>query len=148
MRIAVVIGGVAATTSAAELVVVGSALRPVEALRRGAAEISGSQESRRLPDPGTDDEIGRLATTLNDMLARLEAVGHSQRSFVADAAHELRSPLHLRTGLEVALRHPQDADLASDDGGRACRRRAHVASGRRPAACWRASTRGRTPTGR
>ena len=112
VRIAVVIGGVAATTASAalSLVVVGSALRPVEALRRGAAEISGSQESRRLPEPGTDDEIGRLATTLNDMLARLEASATRQRSFVADAAHELRSPLVNLTGLEVALRHPQDAD--------------------------------------
>jgi signal transduction histidine kinase len=112
VRVAVAIGGVIATAALAVLswFVVGSALRPVEALRRGAAEISGSQESRRLPDPGTDDEIGRLAATLNDMLARLEGAAMRQRTFVADAAHELRSPLtNMRTELEVALHHPRQA---------------------------------------
>ncbi len=122
VRVAVVMGGVAATAALAALswFVVGSALRPVEALRRGAAEISGSRESRRLPEPGTDDEIGRLATTLNDMLARLETAATRQRSFVADAAHELRSPLtNLRTGLEVALLHPGESGQPEDAAWRA-----------------------------
>jgi signal transduction histidine kinase len=80
--------------------VTGRALRPVEQLRRGALAISGPG---RLPLPPAQDEIRRLAETLNDMLARLDAAGARQRAFVSDAAHELRSPLaSARTQLEVA----------------------------------------------
>jgi signal transduction histidine kinase len=80
--------------------VTGRALRPVEELRRGAAGLSGSG---RLPVPPAQDEIRRLAETLNDMLGRLDAAGARQRAFVSDAAHELRSPLaSARTQLEVA----------------------------------------------
>jgi signal transduction histidine kinase len=90
---------------------IGWTLRPVEALRRGAAEITGTAVSRRLPLPEAHDEIHRLAATLNDMLGRLEAAGARQRSFVSDAAHELRSPLaSLRTQLEVAERHGRAAE--------------------------------------
>lgn len=80
--------------------VTGRALRPVESLRRGAASLTGSG---RLPVPAAQDEIRRLAETLNDMLARLDAAGARQRAFVSDAAHELRSPItSARTQLEVA----------------------------------------------
>ncbi|HST66722.1 MAG TPA: ATP-binding protein [Mycobacteriales bacterium] len=80
--------------------VTGRALRPVEALRRGAAGLSGPG---RLPVPRAQDEIRRLAETLNEMLGRLDAAGARQRAFVSDAAHELRSPLaSARTQLEVA----------------------------------------------
>jgi signal transduction histidine kinase len=88
--------------------VVGATLRPVEALRAGAAEISAGEVSAggrpaKLPVPDSHDEIHRLATTLNDMLDRLDAARARQRAFVADAAHELRSPLaNMRTQIEVA----------------------------------------------
>ncbi|WP_298332091.1 ATP-binding protein [Haloactinopolyspora sp.] len=90
------------------------ALRPVEELRAGAEVITGTGgERRRLPVPAADDELRRLAVTLNDMLARLDAASERQRAFVADAAHELRSPIaSLRTTLEVALIHPDAADPA------------------------------------
>lgn len=89
----------------------GQALRPVEELRRGAEQISGTAGPGRLPVPEADDEIRRLATTLNDMLVRLDAASARQRAFIADAAHELRSPITvLRTELEVQLAHPGAAD--------------------------------------
>lgn len=85
--------------------VVGATLRPVEALRRGAEEITGRAGAGRLPVPASADEIHRLAVTLNGMLGRLESARVRQRAFVSDAAHELRSPLtNIRTELEVAQR--------------------------------------------
>jgi signal transduction histidine kinase len=90
---------------------VGAALRPVAALRRGAGTITEAGTGSRLPVPATRDEVARLAVTLNDMLDRLAAGGARQRSFVADAAHELRSPLaSMRTQLEVSRAHPDGAD--------------------------------------
>ncbi len=84
--------------------VAAAALRPVEAMRARAAEISAAEPDRRLPVPPTSDEIGRLGTTLNAMLQRLgDALAHERR-FVADASHELRTPLAiLKTELELAL---------------------------------------------
>jgi signal transduction histidine kinase len=90
--------------------VVGRALRPVERIRRAAGAVTHDGLSRRVPEPGTDDEIGHLARTMNDMLARLEDSAARQRRFVADASHELRSPLTaIRTGLEVGLSRPGTA---------------------------------------
>jgi signal transduction histidine kinase len=83
----------------------GRALRPVEAIRAEAAAITASTIHRRVPEPDTDDEIGRLARTMNSMLDRLEHASLQQRRFVSDASHELRSPVaSIRTQLEVALR--------------------------------------------
>ncbi|HEX4746449.1 MAG TPA: ATP-binding protein [Gaiellaceae bacterium] len=88
--------------------VAGAALRPVEAMRRRAAEISVDTPERRLPLPPADDEISRLGATLNEMLSRLDAGIARERRFVADASHELRTPLAaLRTELELAARRPR-----------------------------------------
>ncbi|QNN52396.1 sensor histidine kinase [Nocardioides mesophilus] len=90
--------------------VVGRALRPVEDLRREVTEISEHAAGNRLAVPATDDEVSRLAVTMNAMLARLEAALSRQRELVGDASHELQTPLTaLRAQLEVALAHPDDA---------------------------------------
>jgi two-component system, OmpR family, sensor kinase len=87
-----------------------AALRPVEAMRRRAEQIS-TTNTGRLPVPAADDEIARLARTLNQMLERLEAGIARERRFVAEASHELRTPLALlKTELELALRRPRSAD--------------------------------------
>jgi signal transduction histidine kinase len=87
-----------------------AALRPVESMRRRAGAISAQTPGSRLPVPRTRDEIGDLATTLNDMLGRLEAALEHERRFVADASHELRTPLALlKAELDLALRRPRTA---------------------------------------
>ena len=86
------------------------ALRPVDAMRRRADAISASTPEHRLPVPEGQDELTRLATTLNTMLDRLQDALAHERRFVADASHELRTPLALlRTELELALRRPRSA---------------------------------------
>ena len=83
--------------------VIAAALRPVEELRSVADRISGTGQDTRLPVPESRDEVHDLAVTLNSMLDRLAAARARQRSFVADAAHELRSPLaSMLTQLDVA----------------------------------------------
>jgi heavy metal sensor kinase len=90
---------------------IGAALRPVERMRRRAAEISGGEADERLPVPEADDELRRLGETLNSMLARLSSTLERERRFVDDASHELRTPLALhKTELEVALRHATSPD--------------------------------------
>jgi signal transduction histidine kinase len=90
--------------------IVGRALRPVEHIRRAVTEITSADLSRRVPEPGTADEIGHLAHTMNDMLGRLDDSARRQRRFVADASHELRTPLAaIRTTLEVGLAYPDRA---------------------------------------
>ncbi|MGH2943747.1 MAG: sensor histidine kinase, partial [Solirubrobacteraceae bacterium] len=85
--------------------VASAALRPVEAMRRKADEITEEDPGERLPVGTADDEITRLGTTLNGMLARLERAVDRERAFVADASHELRTPLAiLKTEIELALR--------------------------------------------
>jgi heavy metal sensor kinase len=89
---------------------VGWTLRPVESMRLEAAAISASAPGRRLPVPNSDDELARLAETLNAMLERLEEAIQRERRFVDDASHELRTPLsNLKAGLELALRRSRTA---------------------------------------
>jgi heavy metal sensor kinase len=89
----------------------GLALRPVDSMRRRAAAISAETPGERLPVPHTGDEIESLGQTLNEMLGRLESALQRERDFVADAGHELRTPLALlRTELELALRHGRSSD--------------------------------------
>jgi signal transduction histidine kinase len=88
-------------------------LRPVRLMTAAARDISASNLSRRLRPGRRDDEFARLADTLNDLFARLEAAFAAQRRFVANASHELRTPLAAeRTLLQVALADPE-ADTAS-----------------------------------
>ena len=90
---------------------VGLTLRPVERMRARVAGISGSNLHLRVPETKVNDEIGRLAKTMNAMLARVEDAAVRQRQFVDDASHELRSPLtRMRTELEVDQDYPALAD--------------------------------------
>ncbi|QIQ06299.1 sensor histidine kinase [Streptomyces liangshanensis] len=87
------------------------ALRPVEAIRVRTASVTASDPRERVDVPGTGDEIAALATTINATLQRLDDAAVQQRRFVADAAHELRSPLTtLLASLEVALAYPERTD--------------------------------------
>ncbi|MFF0341587.1 ATP-binding protein [Kribbella sp. NPDC004875] len=87
---------------AASWMLTGQALRPVERIRTRVQGIESSDLTERVPVPQTDDEIARLAATMNEMLDRLQTGQATQRAFVADASHELRSPLAtIAAGLEV-----------------------------------------------
>ncbi|MET9254504.1 ATP-binding protein [Streptomyces sp. NPDC003717] len=102
-----------AVVAAVTWLVTRRALRPVEGIRREMAAITASADlARRVPVPGAHDEVARLARTTNETLAALETSVERQRRFVADASHELRSPIaSLRTQLEVAAAHPELLDL-------------------------------------
>lgn len=91
--------------------VIGRALRPVEEIRARVENISDEALDRRVPVPRVDDEVARLAVTMNQMLDRLEAARLRQREFVADASHELQSPVAaIRSQVEIARAHPEGVD--------------------------------------
>lgn len=84
------------------------ALKPIQGITSAASAISIENLSARLPAPETNDEISRLTTVLNDVLARLEAAVKQLSQFAADASHELRTPLAvIRATAELALRRPR-----------------------------------------
>jgi signal transduction histidine kinase len=90
---------------------VGRALAPVDSIRAEVDEISATELHRRVAPSAAADEIGRLGQTMNRMLDRLERAQTRQRQFVADASHELRSPIAaIRQHAEVALAHPDRTD--------------------------------------
>ena len=87
-----------------------AALRPIDQITQTALAISRAEDlSRRLEAKGPADEVGRLAATFNEMLARLEALFHTQQRFIADVSHELRTPLTTIQG-NVELLHRGAAD--------------------------------------
>ena len=100
-----------AAVAAITWVVAGRALRPVRAITARTQVISASNLNDRVPVPRSHDEVHALATTMNDMLARLDDSHRQQRQFVADASHELRSPVAAsRVQLEVGLANPDATD--------------------------------------
>ncbi|WIB69628.1 HAMP domain-containing sensor histidine kinase [Curtobacterium sp. MCBD17_026] len=93
--------------------VTGRSLRPVERMRTEVETIRTARPDARVEVPDTGDEVARLASTMNAMLDRLERSAESQRRFVSDASHELRSPIaSIRQHAEVAVAHPERTEVA------------------------------------
>jgi heavy metal sensor kinase len=108
-----VVGGIAAVVlvGLGAWALAAAALRPVDRMRREAADISEHDAQATIRVPATRDEIAALATTMNDLLLRLQTALRRQRDFVADAGHELRTPLAvLRTELELAGRQNRSVE--------------------------------------
>jgi signal transduction histidine kinase len=125
MLLAVGVPILVALVGAVSWVGAGRALRPVERLRRQVGDVTSATLSRRVDEPGTNDEVHRLARTLNDMLARLNLAQASQQRFISDASHELRSPLAvLRQYAELLRDHPERVEggelarVVLDEGAR------------------------------
>jgi two-component system OmpR family sensor kinase len=96
-------------------ILAGAGLRPVDRMRRQAAAISAARAGQRLSVPPADDEVGRLARTLNGMLGRIDDAALAERRFLNNASHELRTPLTaLKAELDLARSRPRTAaDLAA-----------------------------------
>ncbi len=112
LLLVIVVPAVLAVVGVTTWQLTGRALAPVDAIRQEADEISATELYRRLPEPHGADEIARLATTMNNMLDRLEQSQTRQRRLISDASHELRSPVaSIRQHTEVALTHPGETSL-------------------------------------
>ena len=108
----IIVPAVVAVLALAIWLTVGRALRPVQAISTRVAAISGSTLDERVPEPDSGDEIAALAALMNEMLARLQAASDRQRAFVANASHELRSPLStIVVAAEVAEISPDPQKL-------------------------------------
>lgn len=104
-----VIGGVGAGWGANRLA--RRLTRPLERIAEGARAVGGASLSARIPEVSPDEELREVTAILNEMLGRLETVFETERRFLADASHELRSPLsNVRGTIEVALRRPRSGD--------------------------------------
>jgi signal transduction histidine kinase len=109
--LAIIVPAVTAILAALVWMLVGRTLRPVERIRTEVAGIGLRELDRRVPQPPGQDEIARLAATMNEMLDRLDDASQQQQRFVADASHELRTPLaRIRSELELAQRDGNAAD--------------------------------------
>lgn len=123
LLLAIAVPAVIALVAALTWWVVGRALRPVAEIRAEVDDITADRLDRRVPVPGSADEIAALAQTMNRMLDRLDSAATAQRRFISDASHELRSPLAtIRQHAEVAQAHPEAtslhdlADVVHDEG--------------------------------
>jgi signal transduction histidine kinase len=97
--------------------IAGKALRPIARMTRTAQTITLSRDlSRRIEMPAHRDELGRLATTFNEMLESVESSYHAQQRFVSDASHELRAPLTaIKGNLELLNRHKSMPEAERDE---------------------------------
>jgi len=118
VHLVVLLGALAAAAGAAVTValLMRGALAPLRRLTRAAAEIEHTGDARRrLPQPESDDEVGRLAATLNGMLTALERAREAERRFLADASHELRTPLTALAGnIDHLARHGASDELVAE----------------------------------
>ena len=107
-----IVPGLLLLLGAGTWVMVGRALRPVRAITDRVTTITSTTLDERVPQPGSNDEIDELATVMNEMLDRLEEGSERQRQFIADASHELRSPLStIKAAAEITRVSPDPGRL-------------------------------------
>ncbi len=109
--------------------VTGFVLNPIDALRESAMQLAVSPNGRRLPVPESDDEVKGLAESFNEVLARIEEMMERQQRFLAEASHELRTPIaRLRADIELARRPIRTPDELLDSLGRIDNHAQHLTS--------------------